>query len=71
MEQVPIHLVAAVVLAGGSGDDSLSGNAGDDIAFGGSGADTMDGGAGSDTLVGGTGDAGQLHEIYNHQITLS
>ena len=46
---------AAVLLDGGSGDDTLFGSHGNNILLGGPGNDTLRGGGGYDLLIGGTG----------------
>jgi Ca2+-binding RTX toxin-like protein len=48
--------LAASVLVGGAGDDSLVGHAGNDTLSGAAGNDTLVGGAGNDSMVGGAGD---------------
>ncbi|TIV24127.1 MAG: type I secretion C-terminal target domain-containing protein, partial [Mesorhizobium sp.] len=46
----PVDGNDGVVIAGGSGNDTLIGGDGNDILIGGAGADTMTGGAGADTF---------------------
>lgn len=56
--------LAALVLDGGSGDDSLTGGSAADVLIGGDGADSIHGGDGNDSILGGAdadtlfGDAG-------------
>ena len=53
---VPAPPVAAAVLRGGPGADTLDGALGDDSVFGGAGDDILRGGLGADRLDGGVGD---------------
>jgi Ca2+-binding RTX toxin-like protein len=48
--------VVITVLAGTSGNDTLTGTSGPDIIFGGNGQDILSGGSGADLLCGGAGD---------------
>lgn len=49
-------VIGALLLAGGSGNDTLAGGASEDVVAGGSGNDTLDGGGGADAVRGGPGD---------------